>query len=476
VRLWETATGKPLVRHPGPEQGIARVVFSPDSKRVATASWGNAIHLWEAATGRLLRQWKLFGALAFTADGRHLVCGGWSDGKVRLLDLNTGKINRQFLAHAEGIRSMGLARDGKTIATAGNDGFLRLWDLATGRQVQDFGGKQKSFVFQLALSPDGKLVAAVHQDHAVRLWETATGKLLREHPEDSPGNVAFSPDGKLLASTFMGNLGLDRMIRVREVATGKEIRQLRGDGDPMDAVAFSPDGRTLIWGGQQRKDLYFWEIATGQMRRKFSGHQGRLTCVAFSPNGRMMASGGSDATVLIWDVTGQGSPRQPAPAPLSTTQLAKLWTDLAAKDAATAYQAICALREAPRQAVTLFQPHLKPVPRADAKRFAKALRNLDSERFLVRQQAAKEIEQMGEAAEPGLRAVLAGKPSVEVAQRVERLLDRLEPGTLRRSRALEVLEHIGDPPSRRLLTALAQGAPKARRTEEAQAALDRLGR
>src|SRR5262249_25622866 len=158
------------------------------------------------------------------------VCGGWSDGKVRLLDLTTGKETRQFQAHTDGLRDLSLARDGKTLATAGSDRLMCLWDLTTGRPVHDFGGKQKSFVFRLALSPDAKLVASIHEDHAVRLWETATGKLLREHPEpDCVGSLAFSPDGKLLASTFMGAGGLNPLIRVRDVATGKEIRQLRGE-------------------------------------------------------------------------------------------------------------------------------------------------------------------------------------------------------------------------------------------------------
>jgi hypothetical protein len=127
--------------------------------------------------------------------------------------------------------------------------------------------------------------------------------------------------------------------------------------------------------------------------------------------------------------------------------------------------------------VRLLEQRLKPVPRADAKQLADALRNLDSDRFTVREQAAKELERLGEAAEPALRRVLLDKPSVEVRRRVEGLLNRLEGlDPLRRSRALEVLEQVDSADSRRLLTALAHGAPQARLTREAQAALDRLGR
>ena len=118
-----------------------------------------------------------------------------------------------------------------------------------------------------------------------------------------------------------------------------------------------------------------------------------------------------------------------------------------------------------------------PVPRADAKRVAEAIRDLGSTQFTVRQRALKELEAVAEAAESAVRQALAGKPSEEVRRRLEQLLERLEGvEELRRSRALEVLEQSDSPESRRLLTALARGAPEARLTRAAQAALDRMGR
>jgi RNA polymerase sigma factor (sigma-70 family) len=480
VRLWETATGKPLVRQPGPQAGIRFLAFAPDSRRVATANGEGALHLWEPSTGKLLRHWGLVGPLAFTPDGRTLICGGWSDGEVRFLDPATGKVTRQFQAHPGGVFHLVLARDGKSLVTAGGGGVVRLWDPATGRAVRDFTGEPKGHVWGLALSADGRVLASVHEGKTVRLWDTATGKLVREHAE--PGSVwgvALSPDGKILASSFRSrDVAEDQFIRLRDVATGNELRRLPGNNlRPLEHLAFSPDGRSLISGGQHWKELYLWEVATGQLRRHFSGHQGELLCLAFSPDGRAMASGSTDSSVLLWDANGRRSREQGPPAPLGPARLKELWADLAAKDAGTAYRAICALRASPRQAAALLGQYLKPVPRADAKRLAEAVRDLSSARFATRERAMKDLEALGEAAEPALRRALADEPSEELRRRTEQLLGRLAGiEEVRRGRALEVLEQADSPEPRRVLTALAQGAPQARLTQQAQAALDRLGR
>jgi WD40 repeat protein len=478
VRLWETATGKPLVRHAGPQAGIATVVFSPDSAMVATSSWEGAIHLWEASTGKLLHHLEGFGPLAFTPDSLSLIFGGWSDGKVHFLDLASQKESKQFAASEKGIRSLSLSRDGRKLATLGSE-VCKIWDLTTDKLLQDFGGMQSKDIYSFALSPDGKLLGTGYEHQGVRLWDTATGKLFREHaqPFGEVARVAFSGDGKLLASTHWADGGSVKYLQLWEVATGTALRKLAGASDPMGAVAFSPDGRTLMWsGGQHERSWYLWEVETGQLRRKFVGHQGRVACVAYSPNGRMLASGSADGSVLIWDNTGQLEREKKLIIPLGAAQLEKLWGDLADQSAAISYQGICALRASPSQAVPFLDKHLKPVAVADAKQIAIALRDLGSEQFKVRSQANHALEMMAEAAEPAMREALASMPSEEARQRIKLLLDRLG-GTeqLRGSRALEVLEQIGDSASRRLLTKLAQGAPQARFTREAEEALKRSG-
>jgi RNA polymerase sigma factor (sigma-70 family) len=306
LRLWETATGKPVSRLAMPEDCLQGIAFSPDNKHVATHA-GGSVQLWETVSGKLTNQFRSLYHEAFLPNGQTLVASG--GGKVHFIDIKSGKEVRQFQAHPKYTYSLVLSADGKTLATAGShggsDNFIRLWDTASGKQLHDFGGKQKGFFFGLAFTPDARLLASIHQKpDAVKLWDTSTGKLVREdRAEASIGCVAFSPDGKLSATTI--STRVDRrhegQILLREVSTGKIVRTIRGVGDSMDSVVFSPDGHTLAWGGQTSKDLILIEVATGQVRRKLSGHQGIMSRVAFSPNGRWIGSASYDATALIWD-------------------------------------------------------------------------------------------------------------------------------------------------------------------------------
>jgi hypothetical protein len=158
-----------------------------------------------------------------------------------------------------------------------------------------------------------------------------------------------------------------------------------------------------------------------------------------------------------------------------------LWADLARNDPVKAHQAITALVIRTAQTVPFLQSKLRPIPAADPRRLARLIEDLDSRRFSVRQFATQELERMEESAAPSLRQALAGRPSAEMGRRIERILalqktHRLHPlpGQLRQARAVEVLEQIGNPAARKVLAALAQGAPEALLTRDARGALDRL--
>jgi hypothetical protein len=169
--------------------------------------------------------------------------------------------------------------------------------------------------------------------------------------------------------------------------------------------------------------------------------------------------------------------------PLTTKEIEAAWTDLAGDDAARAYQTIRRLSAAPREPVYFLRDRLKPVAAVDEKRITQLIGELDAEDFAVRERATRELEGLGEATVDACRKALDGNPSAESRRRLERLLaeqarsqGKPSPEHLRLVRALEILERAGTPEARQHLETLAKGAPGARITREAKAALDRLSR
>src|SRR5262249_55230728 len=148
---------------------------------------------------------------------------------------------------------------------------------------------------------------------------------------------------------------------------------------------------------------------------------------------------------------------------LAAAEAKKHWDSLASADATKAYEAICALARAPEDALPLFDKSLKPVTRVEPKRVAEMLNALGSERVAERDRATKELEDLAEGAELFLRVALKKPASLEIQQRLDKLLDRLDPlqspARLQALRAVETLEWMGTPEARKMVERLAEGMP-----------------
>jgi WD40 repeat protein len=493
VRLWGTASGKELHHFSGHQGEVAAVAFSPDRKTLATGGGDDTVRLWDVATGREVRRlWEgartvqgpgeapvLIGeqfhvtTLAFSPDGKLLASAG-GDETLRLWDPATGKVARRLLGFERWVSTVVFSPDGKTLATADGSKVLRRWNVATGKELRPLQG-HRGRVTCVAFSPDGKTLATGGgRDFEIRLWRAATGKELRQLQGHTYyiSSLAFSADGKTLASSSE-----DGTVYLWDVATGKVLAQLRDPrGGRVHSVAFSPDGRTVA-AAEDGGPIYLWEVATKKPRLKLTSPQRRITAIAFSPDGRTLASGSSDTSVLLWDVTGRRKNGKWVPAQLSASELTALYRDLGSEDAGRAYQAGWHLTAAPSETVPFVRGKLPAIPAEIPPYFARLVADLNSVKFRVRRAATRELEKLGEAAEPALRQGISGKVALEGRQRLEKILQKLEssPERLRLLRALEVLEHIATREARQVIRKLAQGAPQAWRTRQAKAILARLG-
>jgi WD40 repeat protein len=254
--------------------------------------------LTRMGTGRL-RHGQPVDTLACSPSGKTIASAG-ADGVIRLWDIATGEELRTFAGHTGPVRAVAFAPDGKTIASGGNNSTVRLWEVATGREVEQFRRKPGR-VAAVAFSPDGKTVAAGCSDRSITLLDarTATPRRLIDDQKGAVRAVVFFPDGKKLASA--GEAG---WIHVHDTKTGELIlSSSRREQEAILGLALSPDGKVLASCGPLNEHLVLWEAASGKVLQRLHDLAYRPVSVAFSPDGKQLIVGGTNGTLRRWDTT-----------------------------------------------------------------------------------------------------------------------------------------------------------------------------
>jgi len=424
VRLWNLASGecRLVVRgHEGPVQAVA---FSPDGSHLATTAMDKTVRIWSVADGQQISalhyEWPI-SSLAFTADGNQLLCGG-AAGVLYSYEVGSYQEVKSLQAGAA-ILALGVSRDDQFTAVGTLDSSLNagleLWQRQTGRLIARIpleGCQVRSLVF----TPDNRTVIAVSGEF-VRGWRTATAREVFSVHEPTASALSLSQDGRVLA------IGCQRgVVRLVELLTASTIDQIQL-------------------------------------------HDGRVAAVAFSRRG-FMATGGADTTIaILYDQWPRATPDG-----RKRSDVARLLTELASPDAHVGFAAIREFMSA-ANSVALLDSCVLAARTIDLSVQQLTLR-LDDDDLAIREEASRELQRLGETAEPALCKALDTPCGSEARARMQELLDALDKptvgdsGALRAHRAIQLLELTNSPEARQLLEKIAATAPTRRERKTAAAA------
>jgi WD40 repeat protein len=317
IREWDTATGRPLRAFGENRRGRHPMALSADGTLLACGEFDGQVRVWDMASGREKRRWSVgptpLWAVAFSPDSKTLASAAYADAGIRFWDVATGQERHPCRAHVGPVWVLRYSPDGKTLVSVSAEGRMLWWDLAEQLPRRQFawpaGGEDRT----VALAPDGSMLADAtmlaargETDRPIQLWDVRTGKpgLRLGNHQQRPWAVAFSPDGRLLASG-----GQDARVTLWDVRDGKEVRQLKALAD-VYSLCFSPDGKAVaagLWNVNRvstGRTLQVWDVAGGEEQGSFDVHD-TLTGLAFSPDGKVLAGGNGyqqDAFVRLWDV------------------------------------------------------------------------------------------------------------------------------------------------------------------------------
>jgi WD40 repeat protein/serine/threonine protein kinase len=300
ARVWDVSTGEavtPPLRH---ADIVFRAAFSPDSRLVVTASHDQTARVWDVRSGQAIGPPMPHNSsvedASFSPDGRWVVTAS-TDGTARVWDALTGQPRTPPIKHALWLHSVSFSPDGRHIVTASHDSTARVWDAATGQPTAP-PLVHGDAVINAAFSPDGRRVITASEDHTARLWDAATGQQVGPALEcgDRVLRAAFSPDGR-----YVSTCGYDTTARVWDAATGRAVSPSMKHRNSVRCTPFSPDGRYVLTVSYDHT-ARVWEATTGEPVTPPLWHNSLISTACFSPDGRRVVTASADWTARLWEI------------------------------------------------------------------------------------------------------------------------------------------------------------------------------
>jgi WD40 repeat protein len=510
-------------RRNGHTKVISSLSYSNDSKLLAAASFDGNVRLYNPDATKLLRTIRTSSrevyAIAFSPDDKLLATGG-SACDIELWHVATGEKVHVLKGHGGAVPALAFSRDGKLLASGSYDKTIRVWDTAGWKEkLKITEGLDR--VTSVAFSPDGKMLASagttvrtvlqiqVGEADFVRLWDVATGKRMKELSIRG-SQVAIAPDGR---SIFASGLALQVKREPDDVDiqgySGLRWQSLEVNCTLLDTTgqsrgctfAHSADWRWFaatdgifttfhFTGNTFRSDradngtFWFWESSTRseplKLRIAYENKHDYETVAAFSTDGKHLAIGSFWGIVEVRALHPElknGLGAGISAAPMSPDEW---WLALGSSKAHFAYAAIWQMLKAPTESVKLLRIKLRPVPLDKVNSWKSQIVELGDREFRVRQKAFAELQKVSWSVFPQLRQEHARTTNATSRKAlsdliVQLLSESVSPDGLSQNRSVYLLQSINTRESRQLLEELANGAVGATLTEDAKAALERLG-
>jgi WD40 repeat protein len=308
VQLWQLPEGKPLYRFVHEPYAVG-AVFSPDGKILLTTGWDGVAHLWDVGTGKLLATLAHQGRIVdakFSAGRPIVVTAGFEDGTAGVWEVPSGRelfrLKHEGAAESVGrvspgggVRELSFDAGGRTLATCGQDGTVRLWDLQDGRELKRF--TLRGFAMRAVFTPDGRhLVTDSERD--VSVYSLSTGERLADIDKQAAKDefmsvLGMSPDGRWL---LVGSPE-EHSVQVRTLPELKVVARLLHDDDVFTAV-FNKDGSRLLTASRD-KSARIWDTGSWQERTRVAAND-FMYSASYSPDEKFFVTASGDGQVQVW--------------------------------------------------------------------------------------------------------------------------------------------------------------------------------